>query len=259
MLVHIKGKQHCETEYSASGDDITFGSHDWKVRFTQTGLASFDPLWSLQGDLVEPRNQRRGGWSSVIRYQIEFPNHKTYTFYIKRQENQLRRDSISCYKRKPTFWFEKENLLLLGKNLHLTPEFVLYAEQKSNFNSKAILITLALESYKDLNQTFDDCSLAERVNILKMISQSLITMHECTFEHRALYPKHILISDTFTDCRLIDFERGRFGRTSYKAAKNDLERLFRRSPILEPIDRQIILLEYKKHPDFHKFMDWSKV
>ena len=227
--------------------------NDRSVSVFDNRYRTFDYWWDSTGEQVEESNFRRGGVSKVVRAEIKLKSGSR-TVYIKRQVNQLRRSFFSWFLPRPTFWIEQQVLRkIMAMGFQGTPEIVCYGERTILGKKQALLVVLALEGYSCLEELLQlPMSAEKRIKMMRLIGQRLFSMHSLKFEHGALYTKHIFLSENLKECKLIDFERGHFRLKPLTAMKNDLERLFRRSPELSKEDRLLILEPYGRYTELMK-------
>jgi len=230
--------------------DVTFYDNEFQQVLAQQGIRTFDGFWKLPRDWVDPINERRGGWSGVTRHVFTTSTGKSIPVYLKRQENQSRRGPLSTYAKKPTFWFEREILHYLEDKGNFGPDLLCYAERASGGNQQTILVTRSLENYLSIDELLAGLEDEQRVDIMDRVGEFLSRLHLLRVEHGAVYEKHIYIDASSGDCRLIDFERARFRRSSRVAMTKDLERLFRRAVEITDSDRNVILKKYSLHKEF---------
>jgi len=197
---------------------------NWDKAMLESGSKTFDYWWDKAGDLVEEGNSRYGGNSSVVRAKLAVKNSGICMVYIKRQVNQLRRNSNSWFSAKSTYWVEHTIIKKLAEKELQVPEVICYGGR-------------TLPGELPVNR---------RSEIIRLVGQTLAVLHALNFVHRTLYTQHIFIAKDFSKCRLIDFERGRFRRNSKVAMNSDLERLFRRAPELQKEDRRLIIDQYNQ-------------
>ncbi len=92
-------------------NDLTIVGESLASQLAAANLASFDELWELPHDFVEPANIRRNGWSGVSIVRLQHRNGEFRSYYLKRQENQ-KRFSLRYLNGAPTFQFEADALRL---------------------------------------------------------------------------------------------------------------------------------------------------
>ena len=210
------------TELAATNEAIAQQLH-------QAGYTSFDDLWNLPQDFVEPANIRRNGWSGVSTVQIEDSQGNSETFYLKRQENQSR-FSWRYLTGALTFQYEADALIMAKELGWPSVELVAYAFRvdAESGASQGLLLTraLSLPSLADYEDKISDWSLY--LPQLQRVGEQLLSMHMTRWQHGALFPAHIFIELSSGDIRLIDFERARKRLSPAWAAYADLVQLVRR-------------------------------
>ena len=180
---------------------------------------NFDAWWNAPGSWVEEPNQRRNGWSGMMRAPID-----GVTYYVKKQNNHLYR-SLRHPFGWPTTAREHENILRLQKLGLTVPRPVFHGMRKTAKGFEGLLVTeelsgfVSLDQQRDLNTTQGD-ALAEAVG------KTIGIMHRASFQHSCLYDKHIMVrwTDEKPEIALIDLEKLRPTR---RAAAHDLDQLKR--------------------------------
>lgn len=204
-----------------------FLNADWEQIFSDNNLADFDALWDLKTEWFEEPNIRRGGWSGVVKIDLDTPTGKVGVF-IKRQENHISKTLAHPFKGIATFQKEFNNLNRLTKHNISTLE-LLYFYQKGQ---QAILITKALEGHLPLDSaTFHLLEKTDKQALLSKIAFELSAMHQCHFQHNCLYPKHIFATKITGewDIRFIDLEKLKRTPLKKHAIERDLFTLYRHS------------------------------
>jgi len=199
------------------------------AQLSKAGYGSFDALWKLPQDFVEPANIRRNGWSGVSTLQIPGPQGDEETFYLKRQENQTR-FSLRYPTGALTFRYEADALSMALDKGWPSVEMVAYGfriEAESGA-SQGLLLTraLSLPSMADYEDKISDWSLY--LPQLQRVGEQVLSMHMTGWQHGALFPVHIFIELSTGDIRLIDFERARKRLNPQWAAYADLVQFIRR-------------------------------
>ena len=193
------------------------------------GFSSFDDLWNLPQDFVEPANIRRNGWSGVSTLRIEDLDGKEEIFYLKRQENQTRY-SLRYLTGALTFRYEADALSMAQVQGWPSVELVAYAfrVEAESGASQGLLLTraLPLPSLADYEDKISDWSLY--LPQLRHVGEQLLSMHMTGWQHGALFPAHIFIELSSGEIRLIDFERARKRLSPKWAAYADLVQFIRR-------------------------------
>jgi hypothetical protein len=186
---------------------------------------SFDSLWKIQTEWFEPPNTTRGGWSGVIKTELEV-NRRNLSVFIKRQDRHLTRTWRHPISGTPTFQKEYANICLL-RALHIPTLEPVYFERESK---KAILITKALDDYSCLDKLCkQDFSFDQIRSLLGSLANVIRTLHEHRLQHNCLYPKHIFVrqSKDGWKVRLIDLEKLRRRLYRKNAQLRDLSSLSR--------------------------------
>ncbi|MEZ5491550.1 MAG: lipopolysaccharide kinase InaA family protein [Gammaproteobacteria bacterium] len=216
------------------------------------GLQHFDDFWGLPAVYVDEINERRGGWSAVSQLKIESPQGSAL-YYVKRQENQLRR-SLSHPFGTLTYHYE---LAAIQRNLRMGLPAVEVVG--SGFLSGAdfrrgILITRALKAkpLADLIESKPDWNTL--TPLLQRTGELLYRMHTNRISHGALYPNHIYFEldpepdQLQSQPYLIDFERARRCLTARSAIKRDLSQFLKRA---QRIPEQVLENLLDSHLRFH--------
>lgn len=199
-------------------------------QLSQAGYASFDDLWDLPQDFVEPANIRRNGWSGVSILQVEDAQGGQETYYLKRQENQARY-SLRYLTGALTFRYEADALCMAQELGWPSVEMVAYGfrVQAETGASQGLLMTCALPlpTLADYEDKISDWS--RYLPQLRRVGEQLLSMHLTGWQHGALFPVHIFIELSSGDIRLIDFERARKRLSPEWAAYADWVQFIRRS------------------------------
>tara|TARA_Y100001951_G_scaffold72364_1_gene59225 strand:+ start:2912 stop:3667 length:756 start_codon:yes stop_codon:yes gene_type:complete len=194
------------------------------------GLDSFDALWSLQLDSVDAPNTGRGGWSSVFRLDLGGA-----AYYLKRQSNYLTYTLRHPFG-EPTFACEFRNIQRYQRLGIPTLQAAFFGERRVEGERRAILLTCALDDWRDLYSwlgRWSELETAIREQLLQACARLARTLHQAGQRHGCFYPKHIFLrqaGEGFEAC-LIDLEKTRpllLGRTDRIV---DLEALTRRAGV----------------------------
>ncbi|OGP64071.1 MAG: hypothetical protein A2170_07085 [Deltaproteobacteria bacterium RBG_13_53_10] len=133
-----------------------------------------------------------------------------------------------------------------------TVERVFYGERREGGKLQAVLATIALDGYAELNPLFADSSLAEPVRqaILHRIADAVQRMHRHRLLHNSLSGKHVMVKlwedDTF-DLRILDLEKMKLSWRPLDTAVRDLEKFIRHSPTLTPGEHAEFVRHYARH------------
>lgn len=183
---------------------IEYYNNGWQSILAANDLGDFDSIWNLNGQWFEQPNIRRGGWSGVVKLDLNTPQGKIGVF-IKRQQNHTSKTFSHPIKGIAPFQKEFNNILQLTNKNIATLEPVYFSQQ----GGQAILITKELSGYipldskklSKLNQQHKQALLA------KITSSSLL--HHWRFQHNCFYPKHIFVKtiNGQWDVRFIDLEK----------------------------------------------------
>lgn len=216
---------------------LTFSSNDWQARFAGWGWADFEALWGLEAETVEPANVRRGGWSSVVRF--EAPDGSA--FYLKRQEDHDFRIWRGGLRRLPTVlreWQVGIDFRALGIG---TAEPVCLGLDDTH-RSRGLLVTVALDEYRSLADVLRPGNLhgAPRRALWWTLADAVRRIHDEGFRHNCLYGQHILVrlTEAGWQCCFIDLEKASRTRRRRRAVIADLSALDRHTDDMSTRDRQ---------------------
>ena len=228
---------------------------NWQNILATNGLTDFDSFWSIDADWVEEPNYRRGGWSGVSQLTLTLPQGEQASFYLKRHENHCYHPRLLPWLKKPTLLREKNNLLLFARNGIPSLELIYYASKKIAGKTRAVMMTLALESHEDLLSLAKqqaDFTLAERHHLIRCLAKAVRTMHQHHIQHTALYPQHVFVSRKTKAVRFIDLEGARRRWRKKKCMLRDLDTLQRYTPGVSLRDKIIFLKSYLGHKKISK-------
>ena len=130
---------------------------------TRHGLNTFEGFWDLPRHWVEDFNARRNGWSGVIRHTVVDGERRRFSMFVKLQENHNYRSPTHLLQRRPTFYRCFLNIRRLERIGVPTAELVFYAERRDGDKLQAVLVTAALNGYRELNSIFEDSSLSAAI------------------------------------------------------------------------------------------------
>lgn len=209
----------------------------------QHGLASFDALWALQLEPVDEPNTERGGHSIVCRLELD-----DRAFYLKRQTNHLTRSLLHPFG-EPTFAREMRNIQHYNKLGIPALEAAFFAARKMTGESRAILLTRALDGWCDLDSllaNWHERPEAQRKAVLQACGELARCLHMAGQMHGCFYPKHIFLQaeNEAYRAQLIDLEKTRpllFGKHD---RVKDLEPLLRRTSMWSEVEVRQFLLAY---------------
>ncbi len=231
-----------------------FSTPQWQEILRHNQLDGFDALWELKADWFEPPNQRRGGWSGVVRIELNLPDGGTEAVFVKRQENHTRRTLRHPLLGEPTFAGEMENILALQQAGVPTLEPVYYRQYKVGGSWRAILVTRELDGFRPLSELMREWldlgwgqSVTERRRLIDVLALVIKRMHDHRLAHNSLHPKHVfvrLVEGGNPEVCLIDLEKMRHILTSGLATRRDLDSLNRRTRVWSSADRLRFLKSY---------------
>ncbi|MCC5796448.1 MAG: inaA protein [Methylophaga sp.] len=215
---------------------------------SKNNLDDFDSLWSLKTEWFEAPNERRGGWSGVVKYELEDEQDRQVVF-IKRQENHITRTWRHPFRGIPTFQKEYRNIQRLINKQIPTLEPIYFGLNKM----RSILVTRSLEKYDSL-ESLDPNTLEpkQRRRLLKKLAKVISVLHTHHYQHNCLYPKHIFIKFSKKGrwkVRLIDLEKMKWTPLKRQAMVRDLQTLHRHSgPNWTLRDRVYFMQQYFNEP-----------
>lgn len=191
----------------------------------------FAGWWSAPGAWVEEPNQRRSGWSGMMRARF---GERTY--YVKKQCNHLCRTLRHPFG-WPTVSREHENILRLQALGITVPQPVFHGSRKTADGYEGLLVTDELVDFIALDAQ-GDRSPAEKSLLATAVGRMLGIMHRHNLQHSCLYDKHIMVrwQDGEPTVALIDLEKLRRTWLPGKAARHDLEQLQRHQQIWQTAD-----------------------
>ncbi|NIF26253.1 lipopolysaccharide kinase [Pantoea sp. Tr-811] len=226
------------TDYLASAELALLKRH---------GLNDFEALWALQLDAVDEPNTGRGGWSSVYRLELEGKG-----YYLKRQSDYLTRTLHSPFG-EPTFAREFRNISRYQKLRIPALQAVFYGERKQGGKHRAILMTRALDEWRDLDGLLAEWAQLDagaRAGILKACGRLARTLHGAGQVHGCFYPKHIFLRQRREgwEAQLIDLEKTRPLLFGMRDRLKDLEPLLRRAPAWAEAEVRELLAAYLEQP-----------
>jgi tRNA A-37 threonylcarbamoyl transferase component Bud32 len=214
----------------------------------QHQLASFAQIWAFDGSWFEPPNKKRGGWSGVNFIELADNNGKKTAFYLKRQENFMRRSLQNPIFGEPTFVREYTILQHLAKHHVNAPKIAFFGSQ----TKQAILMTEALAGYIDLDAWLaqnQNASILRKKQLIAAIASTVKKLHFAGVQHRSLYPKHLFVNenDGFK-VAVIDFEKSRITPFISHLKLSDLKTLSGRLPQISRTQKLYFLKQYFEVP-----------
>lgn len=190
--------------------------------------AAFARWWQVEGEWVEPPNERRGGNSGVLRVV----DASGRCLYVKRQTGHLYRTVRHPFGR-PTVVREAMALQALSALDIPVPVLDYYGARREGGQWHAVLVTQALLGYQSLDLWYAHPHAQDvRRGILNELAQLLARMHGARWQHGCLYAKHIFVRENplpdMPNVALLDLEKARRRFSARAAAGRDLEQLSRR-------------------------------
>lgn len=222
---------------------------DYAALLAQAGLRGFEDFWQLEWNWVEPRNERRNGWSGATRVQVQ-AGAQTLSLFVKRQENHCYRSLLHPLRGQPTFHREWRNIFRLRKAGVPTLDALYYGERMHEGRYQAVLVSRALDDFRELDEMFAAraaLSETQRVNILRVVAMVLLRLHRGGLQHNCLGGNHVMVrldEKDRVDVRVLDLEKVKGFRRPLEAAAHDLARFIRHSPTLEHADHQLLVNAY---------------
>ncbi len=219
---------------------------------TRHGLNTFGGFWDLPRNWVEDSNVRRYGWSGAIRHTLVDGEAGSFSMFVKLQENHNYRSLTHMLRWRPTFYRDFSNIRHMEGIGVPTVEPVFYAEHREGDNLQAVLATVALDGYRELNSVFEDSSLGApiRRSILHRIAEAVWLIHCRRLQYNSLSGKHVMIKlgedDTF-DMRFLDLEKMRRSWSWLRTAVCDLEKFIRLTPTLTAVEHAELVRHYARY------------
>ena len=222
------------------------------------GLDSFAALWARELTAVDEPNQGRGGFSQVFRLDVA-----GHGYYLKRQRDYLTR-TLARPLGEPTFARESRNIRRYAELGIPALELAYYGERRDDQGWRAILLTRALDDWRDLDswlRVWPHLAPDERQAVLVAVGELARQLHGAGQVHGCFYPKHLFLQRQGEGlvARLIDLEKTRpllFGR---RDRLRDLEPLLRRAPQWSEPDIARLLASYLDQSlDSAAVRDWSQ-
>lgn len=222
-------------------------ANDVRALLERHGLADFEALWTVPLDAVDEPNIGRGGWSRVYRLDLG-----EAAFYLKRQSNYQTRGLRHPFG-EPTFAREFRNIRLYQRKGIPALAAAYFAQRKVAGERQAILLTRALDDWRDLDAWLPDWSALEpqvRSGLLRACGELARTLHGAGQKHGCFYPKHIFLREQgagFEAC-LIDLEKTRPLLPGRGDRVRDLETLVRRARPWDVAELRELLAAYLQLP-----------
>jgi hypothetical protein len=162
----------------------------------RSGLDSLDAWWALALREVEPGNRRRGGASQVFQFSLSGVG----ALFVKRQEDHVYRSWRHPLRGRLTAEREYHALARCREAGAAVTEAVLYAADMANGRQRGVLVTRALDGYRGLDELTRDGGQPERSTrdrVLQGTAALVRILHAAHLEHGCLYPKHVMVQDTW--------------------------------------------------------------
>ena len=224
---------------------------------TQYKLANFEQLWGYKGDWFEPPNRERGGWSGVNFIELTNDAGKKVGFYLKRQQNFMRRTWRHPIAGEPTFVREFEMMQYLKQHEIAIPNMVFFASKQT----QAVLLMEALEGYISFDCWLENnpaASFNTKRSLLSALAQTIRGLHQARVQYRSLYAKHLFVMDNADkfDVALIDFEKSRVSTFIPILKFSDLITFNYRTPNLSRTQRLYFFKQYLKIDHLTAWHKW---
>lgn len=236
----VKAEKSVRQEY--------YKTSEFKQLLEFNQLDSFEAIWTLETEWFEPPNNRRDGWSGVIKYQLKEPSGKHTWVFIKRQENHNCKTILHPINGVPTFRREFDNIQSLSKRNIPSLTALYYNERAQEDAAQAILITLSLEGYQSFEQyCTENTSTEQRSEVMSRAGFVIRKLHESHYRHNCLYAKHLFVKSddkNNVDVKLIDLEKLKWLPFYSQIRRNDLSRIIRRGEPMTFSDLAIMLKSY---------------
>lgn len=216
------------------------------------GLNTFAGFWDLPRHWAEDSNVRRNGWSGAIRHTLTDGEVGRFSMFVKLQENHNYRSPSHLLRWRPTFYRDFLNIRRMEGIGVPTVEPMFYAERRDGDKLQAVLATVMLDGYRELDSVFEDPSLAApiRRSILQRIADAVWLIHCHRLQHNGLSGKHVMIKlgkDDAFDVRILDLEKMRRSWSWLRTAVCDLEKFIRLTPTLTPVEHTELVRNYARY------------
>ena len=223
----------------------------WIELLRYNHLESFADIWALPADFLEQPNTGRGGWSAVSRHVLRGPGRASVNVILKRQHRYTRKTWKHPVRGTSTLRAEMEMISRLKRADVPVPE-VIYFGEVTGPEPRAALMTLELAGARSLDAAMHDILLknatpAQKWRLISRAAQAVRKMHLRRCQHRALFPKHLLVAADHAGAPnicIIDLEKARLRLLVRSCTIRDLYALNRRSPGASRTDRLRFLLAY---------------
>jgi tRNA A-37 threonylcarbamoyl transferase component Bud32 len=215
----------------------TYSAKEWQKNLQIQGLSSFEDLWECEKNKifethwVEEPNQRRGGWSGVVRIVLHDAAGKERVAFLKRQSNHLYYSIGNPFKGRPTFEREFRNIIRFNRHQIPTVTPIYFSRRGRD----AILMTEELTGYRPLKSWFEQWQQtgfperALRNRIINELARVVSKIHHNHYKHCCLVFKHVFLNLDNNEVKIsiIDLEKLRYWFSIHQCRITDLDSLFR--------------------------------
>lgn len=215
----------------------TYIAKEWQDILRLQGLHSFEDIWNCEENKnfvthwVEEPNQRRGGWSGVVRIVLRDAAGKDRVVFLKRQSKHKYYSIGSPFKNRPTFEREFRNIIRFNRHQIPTVTPIYYGQRGDD----AILMTEELTGYRPLKDWFEQWEqngfpqLALRNRIINELARVVGKIHQNHYKHCCLVFKHVFLKLENDEVKIsiIDLEKLRYWFSKQYCTLIDLDSLFR--------------------------------
>lgn len=219
----------------------------WTEFMRHNHLECFDDVWLLPEDWIDEPNRGRGGWSGVSRHELKSSGGAIVPVILKRQEDYVKRTWLHPLRGVATLRAEAAMIERLRARGIAVPELIYFGESA---RSRAALMTVELESSEPLDRfarmlQIRQAPLAAKRELVFVVAQAVRKLHLARCQHRALFPKHLLVCGGHPlRVFIIDFEKARMRLFVHSCTVRDLDELNRRSHGLSLSDRMRFFKHY---------------
>ena len=215
----------------------TYRAKEWQDILRLQGLNSFEDLWeceknrNIETHWVEEPNQRRGGWSGVVRIVLHDAVGKERVAFLKRQSNHLYYSIGNPFKGRPTFEREFRNIIRFNRHKIPTVNPIYFSKRGND----AILMTEELTGYRSLKSWFQEWEETGfpkgvlRNRIINELARVVGKIHQNHYKHCCLVFKHVFLNLDNNEVKIsiIDLEKLRYWASKQRCRITDLDSLFR--------------------------------
>ncbi len=215
----------------------TYSAKEWQDILRLQGLNSFDDIWNCEKNKnfethwVEEPNQRRGGWSGVVRIVLRDAAGSVRVVFLKRQSKHKYYSIGSPFKDRPTFEREFRNIIRFNRHQIPTVTPIYYGQRGDD----AILMTEELTGYRSLKEWFSEWEekgfpeRALRNRIINELARVVGKIHQRHYKHCCLVFKHVFLNLENDEVKIsiIDLEKLRYWFSKQYCQLIDLDSLFR--------------------------------